>query len=132
LSGEYHKLKPVFYINSQNSFPFSKKLSGELTMYYRTPSLNGLFEVGARFFTDAGVRINLIPNKSSLRIAVNDIFYTNRWKWSIDYHDQFSGYQTIRDTRLIRVTYNRKFGGSKINRSVRKRTGVEDEQERLR
>ncbi|MGB8192021.1 MAG: outer membrane beta-barrel protein [Chitinophagaceae bacterium] len=132
LNGLYHKSKPVFYINSQNSFTLSKKVNAELTVYYRTPSLNGLFEVGERFFTDAGVRINLIPNKSSLRISVNDIFYTNRWEWSIDHNDQYSGFTTIRDTRLIRLTYNRKFGGSKISRSVRRRTGVEEEQDRLR
>lgn len=131
LGGSYHKSKPVFYINSVNTFTFSKKWGAEMTVYYRTPSLNGLYEVGHRFFTDIGARFTLIPDRAALKLSLTDVFFTNRWKWTINYLDQHSGFSTIRDSRVARLTFSYKFGNIKSTRPSKRKTGSEEEQSRL-
>jgi iron complex outermembrane recepter protein len=131
LGGSYHKSKPVFYINSYNTFTFSKKWAAEMTVYYRTPSLNGLYEVGHRFFTDIGTRFTLVPDRAALKVSLTDVFFTNRWKWKINYLEQHSGFTTIRDSRVARLTFSYKFGNIKSARPSKRKTGSEEEQNRL-
>lgn len=102
-----------------------------MTVYYRTPSLNGLYEVGHRFFTDIGARFTLIPDRAALKLSVTDVFFTNRWKWTINYLDQQSGFSTIRDSRVARLTFSYKFGNIKSTRPSKRKTGSEEEQNRL-
>lgn len=132
LGGSYHKSKPVFYINSFNTFTFSKKWAAEMTVYYRTPSLNGLYEVGHRFFTDIGARFTLAPDRAVLKVSLTDVFFTNRWKWKINYLDQHSGFSTIRDSRVVRLTFSYKLGNIKSARPSKRKTGLEEEQDRLK
>jgi iron complex outermembrane recepter protein len=131
LGGEYDQSKFVFYWSSLNSFILGPTTSLDLYLYYRTPSLNGLYHIGTRKYADIAFRKSLWKKRASLVLSVSDIFHSNKWVYAINYQDQHSGYTYTSDSRIVKLSFTYKFGRTTIKSPKKVQTGIGSEKSRL-
>jgi iron complex outermembrane recepter protein len=123
----------TFNIYSQHTFQLPKAFSLEISGWYNAPSLwGGTFEMNEMWSLDAGIQKKLLNNKANFRIAVSDIFRTNRWGGT----SQF-GVLDMRiaggwDSRRFRTSLTYNFGNTEVKAARRRATGLEDEQQRIK
>ncbi len=122
--------RTTFTFNSNNSFIISSTLTGEFTGNYQSKSTYGFLEIDPIWFMGLGVQKQLFEKKATLKLSVNDVFYTN----GIDAFTLLSGYgehflQT-RDTRVGTLSFTYRFGKSQVPGARRRSGGAEDEKRR--
>ncbi len=66
-----------FNFSMNNSFKFQKGWSAELSAAYQSDLVNAQFVLLERSNVNFAVQKKILSNKGSLKLAVNDIFYTN-------------------------------------------------------
>lgn len=112
---------------AQSTFTLHPKLSFELSGWYNSPSI-----WGGTYLTDALGAMNLgakydFSTTGTLRLAVNDIFYTQPWHG----HTEFGGVvidgRGGADSRQVRINLSWRFGDSEVKSTKRRKTGLEDE-----
>lgn len=118
-------------INLINSLRLPKDFSIEVSGMYQSKSMTGISEYLPVWLLNAGIQ-KKFGEKGIVRLAMDDILYSNYWKisthvplnnldthFTYDFHNQF-----------IRLTYSRNFGNNKL-RSVKLKSGSEEERRRV-
>jgi hypothetical protein len=121
-----------FQTTNTVSIPGIQKLYAEISSYYTSPRLQGLFEVGNSFDLSFGIRKVFMKNKATISLLFSDIFYTNSPTARIDYFDQNSSYKFKLDSRIFRVSLSFKLGNNTLKSPLNRETGNEDEMKRLK
>ncbi|MEP7372733.1 MAG: outer membrane beta-barrel protein [Chitinophagaceae bacterium] len=117
--------------NLVNLIRLPKDYSIEISWMYQSKLLTGISEYLPIKLLNAGIQ-KKFGEKGTVRLAIDDIFYSNYWKiktympqnnldsyFSYDFHNQF-----------VRLTYTRHFGNNKLN-SVKLKSGSEEERGRV-
>lgn len=80
----------------------------------------------------AGVQKVLPQNKGTLRLTVNDLFWTNGLRWYSSFSNQQFDFQAEMkfEPRIVKLTYSRSFG-NKETKTARQRKGAEEERNRV-
>jgi outer membrane receptor protein involved in Fe transport len=122
--------RTTFTFNTNNSFIISNTLTAELTGNYQSKSTYGFLEIDPIWFVGMGVQKQLFAKKASLKLSVNDVFYTN----GIDAFTLLSGYgehfMQTRDTRVGTLSFTYRFGKTQVPAASRRNGGAEDEKRR--
>lgn len=109
------------------TFSLPKGFAAELTSFYTSPGLSGIYILKTYFQTDAGLRKSFFKNKLDAVLSCKDIFRTNRyWAYSI-YGPTNIRYDHRPDSRRINLALTYRIGG-KLLAGKDKRL---EEQERL-
>jgi hypothetical protein len=114
--------------NSTSTFKINKAVSAELAMRYNSPFLYNVYKIDGRFNTDIGLTYNLSDNRSSLKLAVTDVFHSNHNNLSTDFEEFNSKIYQYHDSQTVRLTFNYKFGN--LKQTIRRRDNTSDEKER--
>lgn len=89
------------------------------------------FVLGEFWMTHATVAKKILNNKGSLKLNVNDIFYTQKNHGIINYLKNAEGnYTNMGDSRQLRLSFTYNFGSPTT--SQRNKSSAESEQERVR
>lgn len=120
----------VWDINDNNTITITKNLSLEIDeFYYSGYDLGYLFLQGA-FTMGAGVKMNILNHKGTIKINANDIFWNEVTRGTT----MFANFnQTIfvrRDTRFVGIAFTYNFGNAQASRSLRSKGGAEEEKNR--
>jgi len=115
----------------QQNFDLGKGYRAELTAMYNSPAiLQGTFKSKANSGIDLGMQKKLFSDKGSLKIAVTDIFHTQKNQVSSNVSGQQLQTSSGGETRLLRVAFNYRFGSNKVKPAKRHQSGAEDESRR--
>lgn len=124
---------PVYKINVNNQFTFSKEWSAELSGYYSSKDLNAQTTVQSRYRLLAAVQKKVLKNKGLLKFTFEDILHS--WiqlensfaiKQSTQYHRNES------DTQRIGLAFSYRFGNETFARKRRHNdNAAEDEKGRV-
>jgi ACT domain-containing protein len=121
----------AFNLNLQQVFSIGSKTKAELGAIYNSPSIWGTERSKYMWTADMGVQRSVLKSKASVRLALSDIFKTYRW-YTIQ---RFDGFYISniggRDSRQIKMSFNYRFGNSKISSSQRT-SGLEQESKRIK
>ncbi len=123
----------TFNVYSQHTFKLPQNWALEVSGWYNAPSLwGGTFEMEAMWSIDAGLQKKLMKNRANLRLAVSDIFRTNRWtgvsRFGVLDMCAAGGW----DSRRFRMSLSYNFGNSEVKGARRRSTGLEEEQRRIK
>lgn len=116
--------------NTTQSFTLPKDFSVELSGRYNSKQLWGNFTVYDQYSIDFGVQKNLFNKKGTLKVALNDIFNTNKGggfaKYGtvdIDVHNRW-------DSRTLNVSFSYRFGKDTFKTRADRATASSEEQSR--
>ena len=118
--------------NISNQFKFGKTWGAELSGYYNTGGVHGVFKIKSFGMMNAGISKQVLKGKGSLRFSVRDILYTNKINGNIKYSNIDAAFQQLRDSRQMSVGFNYRFSKGKVNGQKRKTGGAGDEQNRVK
>lgn len=132
INGGFEKISATTaQFNLSNQFKFAKTWGAELSGYYRTAGIDGIFRINGFGMMNLGVSKQVLKGKGALRFNVRDVLYTQKIKGSIKYGNIDAAFQQVRDSRVFSLNFTYRFNKGKVNSQKRKTGGAGDEQERI-
>jgi hypothetical protein len=119
---------PSFTFNTSNSFPLMKGLSAELSFIYNHKSLYGVTFMNPNYNLTIGLQQSILKKRGSITVNFSDILWTAWPSGVTKFGNVNESWWAKRDTRVINVSFNYRFGKNKA--SMRKNTGADDEKKR--
>ena len=117
----------TFNCNSVNNFKIGNGYSAEVTGNYRAREIYAFMDVDPIWYVNLGVQKKF--KNSTLKLAVNDVFYTNRTTADTEFTNYREHFKVSRETRIAVLSYTYNFGNSNAN-DRRKTGGAEDIKQR--
>ena len=124
----------VYAVNvyAQQTFKVAKATSLELSGFYSSPSIwQGTFKSGAIWSVDGGVQQGFFKGKATAKLSVTDIFQTLRWSGVSNFAGQYMRVNGGNESRQLRVSFLYRFGSSQVKNARQRKTGVEEESQRV-
>ena len=118
--------------NLSNQFKFNKGWGAELSGFYRTAGVDGVFKIGGFGMMNVGVSKQILKGKGSLRFSVRDLLKTQKINGSTKFSTIDATFQQARDSRVANLSFTYRFNKGKINNSKRRTGGATDESNRVK
>ncbi|MBE9463327.1 TonB-dependent receptor domain-containing protein [Dyadobacter subterraneus] len=120
-----------FSVNSQNTFQLGRGFSAELSGFYNSKSVYGVFVSKGFYVISAGAQKQVLDKKGTIKLMVNDIFQTRQRRNTAKYENLDMDGHIRFDSRMATISFSYRFG--KDITPVRKRnSGSEDIQNRVK
>ncbi|HET9056940.1 MAG TPA: TonB-dependent receptor [Chitinophagaceae bacterium] len=133
INGDYVEIGTTTgQFNLSNQFKFKKGWAVELSGFYRTKFVEGVFVINGFGLINTGVSKQIFKGKGSIRLNVRDVLRTQKINGSAVYGDIDAAFQQVNDNRVLNVGFVYRFGKGKINTPRRKTGGADDEKERIK
>lgn len=117
-------------VNINNQFKFKKGWNAELTATYITRNQDDLQEiVDPTGQVGAGISKLVLKNKATIKLAVRDIFYSQKFAGNTDFPQAQEYFSIKRDSRVGVLTFTWRFGKA-AKGGVRRSGSAEDEMQR--
>ncbi|MBL7741266.1 MAG: TonB-dependent receptor [Chitinophagaceae bacterium] len=121
-----------FNIFMQHSLKIGKKgWTAEASGWYNSPSIwGGTFESIALWSMDAGVQKTVFKGQGTFKVALTDVFFTQKWKGESNFAGQrllVSGYS---ESRQLRTSLTWRFGSNTVKAARQRKQASEEEARR--
>jgi len=122
-----------FNINSIQTFMLPKNFVVELSGFYQSGGLFGVYKSNAMASMDFGLQKKFEPGKGNLRFNISNVFGPPIFKASVDAPEKnlIVNGELRFSVRTFRLTYTRSFGNDKVKGRRERSTGSEDEKQRV-
>lgn len=117
-------------MNLNNTFSLGKGWSAELTGYYQSKMVWGLFYIKDLAQITTGIQRVSKDKNSTLKLSVSDIFLTNHIAVEVDYQNQEFYTDRTWDSRVATISYTYRFGKNSVAKARQRSGGVDDEKRR--
>ncbi|WP_037501005.1 TonB-dependent receptor domain-containing protein [Sphingobacterium deserti] len=124
----YNKLWS-YSLQTTNTYRLPKKWSAEWTAAYQSPQSDGVFRQKATGYVSLGLMKKMFEEKLNFKLAVDDLFKTNRYYTTSNAGNVFMDQRINLDSRIWRVSLGYSFGKSAEANSKKQSN---QEQERVR
>ena len=124
----------VYAVNvyAQQTFKVAKATTIEVSGFYSSPSIwQGTFKTESIWSVDGGVQQTLFKGKATAKATVTDIFQTLRWSGVSNFAGQYMKVNGGNESRQLRVSFMYRFGSSQVKNARQRKTGAEDESQRV-
>lgn len=118
------------FYTSQN-FIMGKGWNAEASMWYNSRNIEGTFSGREMYAVNAGISKSLLKNKATLRVNVNDIFATARWRGETNFGGVNMRISNVWDSRGVRATFVYRFGNQNVKSARNRQTATATEQQRV-
>jgi outer membrane receptor protein involved in Fe transport len=123
----------AFNAYMQHSFTLPMDMNFEVSGWYNSPSIwGGTFKMEEMWAMDAGISKKLLKGKATLKLSINDIFYSQNWRGKSHFGDLYMTVNGRGDSRRFRVNFSYNFGNEQVKDARRRSTGLEDEKNRIK
>ena len=121
------------FVNISNSYKISETWSAELSGFYTSEGFFGTARYDALYAVNSGISKKLGKNGGTLKFTVQDMFDSNEFRWGIDNRELDLQTQNNLDfsAPTFLLTYSRSFGNKKLKSSRDRKTGAEEERQRV-
>jgi len=126
--GQINKSQLSFNGRVQNTFTLPGDVKFELSGFYSSPTLWGMFEIGEQYQVDAGLSKTL--GKLKVQASWNDIFNIRENQVVIQQGNIDTIVQNKWETRVFRLNLSYRFGNQKIKQARRRGTASDDLRQR--
>jgi hypothetical protein len=124
----------VYAVNvyAQQTFKVRKTTTLELSGFYSSPSIwQGTFKSGKIWSIDAGIQQTFLEGKITAKATVTDIFKTLRWSGVSNFAGQYMSVHGGNESRQLRLNFSYRFGSSQVKGARQRKTGSEEESQRV-
>ncbi|MBI1341430.1 MAG: TonB-dependent receptor [Terrimonas sp.] len=121
-----------FYMQHSLKMGKKKVWTAEVSGFYNAPTIwQGTFESKALYSINAGMQKVILKGKGNLKASVSDVFKTLKWKGSSNFAGQYLVASGNWESRQFNISFSYRFGNSQVKASRQRKTGVEDESNRV-
>ncbi|MBI1344450.1 MAG: TonB-dependent receptor [Terrimonas sp.] len=119
--------------NISNQFKFDGGWSAELSGFYTTPMVEGVFEVKGFGMMNMGVSKQVLNKKGTIRFSVRDLLNTQKIRGTSQFSNIDAAFQQTRDSRQFAIGFSYRFSkGKAASAPKRKIGGADTEQNRVK
>lgn len=122
----------MFTGNLSAQLNFGKGWKGSVDGFYRGGGLDGVLAISPLWAANAGVSKTVLKNKGTIRLAMRDIFWTQRFKGTAQYAYIDTWFRQWRDSRQVTLGFTYRFSKGKVNAPRRKIGGADEEKGRVK
>lgn len=115
-----------FNINSVNNFTITKNLTAELSGNYRASERYAFEVLQPRWTMNFGIQQKLWDGLGSIRLNVNDVFYSNWVEADVTFTDYTENFLVKRESRVATLALSYRFGKNTVPGSRRRASGADD------
>lgn len=117
-------------MNMTNNFTIGKGWSAELSGFYQSRMVWGLFYIKNLAQISTGIQKVSNDKNSIIKLNVSDIFLTNHIAVDVQYQNQDFYTDRTWDSRVVTLSYTYRFGKNTVSKARQRTTGVEEEKRR--
>ncbi len=119
--------------NGSVSYKFKKGLTTEISGFYRTAGVEGVFRIGGFGMMNLGASMPVLKTKGTIRLNVRDVLWSQRIKGESKFGNIDAQFQNYRDSRVASITFTYRLAKGKLNGNTRRKaSGAADEQSRVK
>ena len=122
--------RPTFDVYTNNTFILPMDMSAELGLFYQAQQLYAYMDVNPVWSLNAGLQKNFWDKKATIRLNIQDIFWTSYPSATSTYTGYQEDFVAERDTRQATVAFTYRFGKKTVAPVRRRQGGAEDEKRR--
>ena len=122
---------PTFSFDSYNSFIFKNNWNAELNFNYKAREVYGFMTVEPSWMLSTAVQKQFWNKRATVRLNVNDIFFTGKIKALSVFTDYRENFLVKRSTQIASIAFTFRFGKNTVPPNRKRTTGVEDEKKRV-
>ena len=122
--------RPTFDINTNNTFLLPKDITAELGIFYQARQVYGYMDLQPVWMLNAGVQKHFLDKRATVRLNVQDLFWTGYPSATSVYTGYEEDFVAIRDTRQVTIALTYRFGKTTIPQARRRAGGAEEEKQR--
>lgn len=115
---------------ASNQFTIKNGWSAEISGWYNSRAFYGLYAANPMGMLNAGLQKTIMNKKGTIRLNVNDIFWTNRFNGTAVYKDIDFKVTSEWPSRQFRLTFTYNFGNQNVKGARQRNTGSDDLQKR--
>ncbi|ASZ14121.1 TonB-dependent receptor [Chitinophaga pendula] len=119
----------AYSFNSTNTFTLPKDYKLELSGWYESPNVYSIWRAKAMWSANIGVQKTVLQKKGTIKVNLNDIFASNRFRATAEYNDVYLRVNNRWQNRTLNVSFTYRFGNNKIETKERQ-GGNSDESKR--
>jgi hypothetical protein len=119
------------FVKTNNIFTIAKGLSAELSAYYFSSIVFGVYKYKPRYAVSAGISKSILHNAGKLTLNVSDLFNTLSTNYNIASFGVTSYNENKIESRFARLVFSYKFGNLKVKAARNRTSGIEDQQFRM-
>ncbi|WP_026994474.1 outer membrane beta-barrel protein [Flectobacillus major] len=121
-----------FQANMTHQFTLPRKFTLELSGWYMSPFVEGQLSGRPMGAVSFGIQKKLMNDKATVKLNVNDVFWSNRFNGSFIFNDIDVQILNKWESRVLRLNFSYRFGNSKVAAARQRKTGLEDEKGRVK
>jgi iron complex outermembrane receptor protein len=114
--------------NLQNQFKLSKNLSAEISGYFNSGGVDGVFRIRSFGMVNGGLSMQAFKGKGTFRLTGRDVFRFQKIKGGIKYGDIDASFQQRRDSRQVALGFTYRFSKGKMGNTQKRKTGGASEE----
>lgn len=122
---------PILNLNIQNRITLPKDWSAEVSGFYVSSAVQGVIVGNSLWAINAGISKQLMDKRLSLRLNVQDIFWSQRFSGKFNFQNLDVTVAGLNDSRQVRLTASYRFGNQKVQQARRRNGGADDEKNRI-
>ncbi|XLS27967.1 TonB-dependent receptor domain-containing protein [Flavobacteriaceae bacterium M23B6Z8] len=116
----------------QNTFTLPKGFRLEVSGWYSSPSVwGGTYQTRSLGSFNMALQKKFLDDDLTLRLAANDLFFTSPWRGDTRFGELFIQGNGGYDSRQFSINMSYNFGRSEIKAARKRKTGIENEKNRI-
>ena len=129
LGSPYESGRVSFNLNTDQSITLNPTTSIEFSGYYQSKQITGTLLIDPQYSVDLGLKKSLMDKKMDIKLAVNDLFKTQKSKITSALPSQQYIVKERWESQIFRLTCTYRFGSNDI-KAARKRSGSSETEEK--
>lgn len=125
-AGDFNNARLSWAVNSTNTFTLPKDYKLELSGWYESPGVYGIWRGKAMWSMSVGVQRQILQKKATVKINLNDIFASARFQGYADYNGVNLAVNNRWQNRTLNVSLSYRFGNNKVESTERKSGNAEE------
>jgi len=118
----------TFQGNISNQFKFAKTWNAELSGYFNSGGVDGVFRIRSFGMVNMGISKQVFKGKGTFRLSGRDVFRTQKIKGDIKYSNIDASFQQRRDSRQVALGFTYRFAKGKMGNTQKRKTGGASEE----
>jgi len=117
--------------STTQQFKMTKTLTGEVNARFRTGWLEGVLRAKPIAFAGIGLSQQVLKNRGSVRFAVRDVFYSQRFRGRATYGNVDFSITQVNESRVASLGFTYRFNKGKVAPVKRTAGSANEERERI-